>query len=326
MKIARVWTPDEIDAARDVVTATLLAAGHRQRGATIRFPCPAPTHDDRHPSADWHVERGAWICRSRQCHARYGGGALALARLIGASVDGELAPAMVAAAETARAAAAIEAERAAAGHDDALDRLCAGQYDRACAARLWAADDALAELGRRRISRECAAVHLIGVDPAAPVRGSWRALVWPWMTGYEPVSFQLRNLAAADHGDRYRWHGRVGQRGARLYTSDATRDGRGPVVVVEGFLKAMTLWSAGWRNVAALVNSGSLDTATAARLAGERAGVVIAPDPDVYDAMAERARAIPGARIVRLPAKPDDLVVDSGVPALGRYIAQARGA
>lgn len=335
--IPRVYSPDEIDATRDAVTAALLAAGHRQRGATIRFPCPAPTHADAHASTDWHVERGAWVCRSRGCQEHYGGGTIALAGLLGVIVGAELSPETVAAAEQAHAVAAAELARTEADHAAALDRLCTAQYDRDCADRLYCDDDAMAALGRRGISRACAAVHLIGLDPAARVRGgSWRALVWPWMTGYQPISFQIRNLAA-DGGkdDRYRWHGLIGNNGARLYHNYATapalfgdkpEPARGPLIVVEGFLKLATLWSAGWTNVAALYHAGSLDAATVDRLAVTGEDVILAPDPDARDSMAERARSIPGARVATLPAKPDDLVIESGAATLRRYLGQARTA
>lgn len=337
MNIPRVYSPEEIDQARDAVTAALLAAGHRQRGATIRFPCPAPTHADAHPSADWHVERGAWVCRSRGCQDHYGGGTIALAGLLGIIVGAELPPEVIAAAAHAHTVAAAEAERAAADHAAALDRLCTAQYARDCADRLYRDGDAMAALEARGISRACAAVHLIGLDPAARVRGgSWRALVWPWMTGYQPISFQIRNLAA-DGGkdDRYRWHGLVGNNGARLYHNpaalpvlygDRPEPARGPLVVVEGFLKLATLWSAGWTNIAALYHAGSLDVATVDRLAATGEDVILAPDPDAHDAMLERARSIPGARVARLPGKPDDLVIGGGAAVLGRYLAQARAA
>lgn len=337
MIIPRVYGTEEIDATRDAVTAVLLAAGHKQRGATIRFPCPAPTHDDRHPSTDWHVERGAWVCRSRGCQAHYGGGTIALAGLLGVIVGADVPPEMIAAATRARDVAAAELATIGADHAAALDRLCESQYDRVCADRLQRDADALAALGCRHVSRACAAVHLIGLDPAARVRGgTWRALVWPWMTGYQPVSFQIRNLAT-DGGkdDRYRWHGLVGNNGARLYRNTAaapvlygehTEPARGPLVIVEGFLKLATLWSAGWTNVAALYHAGSLDAATVDRLAATGEDVILAPDPDARDAMHERARSIPGARVAFLPAKPDDLVIHGGADVLRRYLAQARAA
>lgn len=337
MIFPRVYSTDEIDATRDAVTVALLAAGNRQRGATITMPCPAPTHDDRHPSAHWHVERGAWVCRSRGCNEQYGGGTIALAGLLGLVVGAELPPEMIAAAARAHTIAAAEADRTAADHAAALDRLCMEQYDRECAGRLQHDDDALAALVARGISRDCAAVHGIGLDPAARVRGgSWRALVWPWLTAGQPVSFQIRNLAAGgDKGDRYRWHGLVGNNGARLYHNPAAAavlygdrpiPTSGPLVVVEGFLKLATLWSAGWTNVAALYHAGSLDAATVDRLAASGEDVIIAPDPDAHDAMLERARSIPGARVACLPAKPDDLVIGGGADVLRRYLAQARAA
>ena len=335
MKVRRIYTPDEIDAARDAVTVALLAAGNRQRGATIRFSCPVPTHDDRDPSASWNVEKGAWLCFSRQCHQHYGGGTMALAALLGVTVGGDLPPETIAAADAARAVAAAELARTAAEHEATLDRLIESRYDVRCVSRLWQDDEAMGALAARGITRDCAAALSIGLDDAAPVGGRWRAYVWPWMIGCTPVSFQYRNTRGDGGDSRYRWHGAVGQNGARLYwhpaaTSrlygDQPEPERGPLIVVEGFLKLATLWTAGWQNVAAFVNSGSLDSATAERLARLGDEVIIAPDPDAHDAMFERARAIPGARVAMLPAKPDDLIVYGGADVLRRYLSQARAA
>ena len=48
--------------------AAIWAREGRREGAQVRFLCPA--HDDHHPSARWHPEKGAWYCHA--CHA--GGG------------------------------------------------------------------------------------------------------------------------------------------------------------------------------------------------------------------------------------------------------------
>jgi hypothetical protein len=67
-----------IDVLRLDVEAALLARGAVRRGRHLRIRCPAPGHDDAHPSADVDLERG-WTCRS--CHA--GGSLRQLAELIG---------------------------------------------------------------------------------------------------------------------------------------------------------------------------------------------------------------------------------------------------
>lgn len=326
---ARVHTPDDVDLIRDAITATLLSAGHKQRGASIAIPCPAPTHDDRHPSASWHVEKGAWVCYSRGCQEHFGGGTLALARLLGVTLDdGELPPAVVEAAHAAREVARLDAERSAVEHAAALDRVVSSGYDRDCTDRLFGVPPAMELLSRHGLTREAMALFSFGLDPSAPVRGRWPALVWPWILGYQPVSFQYRNLTPDhDHGDRYRWHGAIGANGARLYAHAGIRAaGKGPIVVVEGLKKAATLWGHGWQNIVAYANSGSLDAGALAMLAATGEDVLFCPDPDTIDSTRERARSLPGARIAVLPQKPDDLLVVQGAFTLRRYLDLARAA
>lgn len=321
-------TPAEVDAARESVTCELLARGHKLRGATIRFPCPAPTHPDAHPSADWQVEKGAWICQSRGCQTHYGGGSVALAGLLG--IDASAAPsyAAVAAATAVKIAARQEAARDSAA---ALERVTASGYDRDCADRLWRDAALIGRLSAQGLTRDALAVFLVGLDPAAPVRGRWPALVWPWIDAAAPVSYQYRNLDDASP-ERYRWHGAIGANGARLYRSTATGApcgkaeplASGPLVVVEGFKKMAVLWGHGWPNVAACVNVGALDDVTTTRLAGLGDDLIFAPDPDAADTWRERARLIPGARIAVLPAKVDDLIVGVGASAVRQYLDRAR--
>lgn len=50
------------------VEVAVMARGGRQHGNEIRFRCPY--HDDNHPSADYNIAKGVWICRTY----RYAGG------------------------------------------------------------------------------------------------------------------------------------------------------------------------------------------------------------------------------------------------------------
>jgi hypothetical protein len=45
----------------------------------VRFRCPNPDHEDKHPSARWNRKKAVWCCDA--CGA--GGGALRLAELLG---------------------------------------------------------------------------------------------------------------------------------------------------------------------------------------------------------------------------------------------------
>lgn len=56
-------------------------------GAELTFRCPAPDHEDRNPSASWKPAAGVWCCHSKGCDQTHGGGALALAALLGIDVD-----------------------------------------------------------------------------------------------------------------------------------------------------------------------------------------------------------------------------------------------
>ena len=53
------------------------------KGREVTFTCPNPFHPDTHPSAKWNRDKGAWKCWSLGCEEEIGGGALALAEVLG---------------------------------------------------------------------------------------------------------------------------------------------------------------------------------------------------------------------------------------------------
>src|SRR5947209_982616 len=61
------------------IETALAERGSLRMGAELRFRCAMPDHADRHPSARWRAERAVWWCDV----CGVGGGAVALARLLG---------------------------------------------------------------------------------------------------------------------------------------------------------------------------------------------------------------------------------------------------
>lgn len=158
-----------------------------------------------------------------------------------------------------------------------------------------------------------------------------RSLVIPWRFshgGSEVVrGVQYRAIlgdAFPDGDPRYRW--RAGSQGKSLFNADVVLvpvDDR--LVIVEGAKKAMALWSQGAESVVALAGATCWDPTWAPRLAGFKT-VVFALDPDATDRAIAAARTVPGARVARLPAKPDDMLKETGgdIDAVMAFIDAAR--
>ena len=66
----------------DAIDAAVMAREGRKEGGEVRFRCPAPGHEDLHPSARWNRTKAVWRCDA--CGA--GAGAIGLAKLLGLSV------------------------------------------------------------------------------------------------------------------------------------------------------------------------------------------------------------------------------------------------
>jgi DNA primase len=193
------------------------------------------------------------------------------------------------------------------------------------AAELRRHENALATLAREGIGR--LAVDHFGIGWATyGIDGvGYPALTIPWRYRNEVRAVQYRILADDVPGGRYRWH-----KGSRptLFNADVVTD---PVddllVVVEGAKKAAACWEHGLESVCAITNKGGWNPAWAPWVAGFR-DVVFALDPDAGAEALAAARTVPGARVARLPRKPDDMLVESGgdIEQLMAYIGAARRA
>ena len=331
MIVERQYTPDEIDILRDVVTAALLDRGGTmsRNGRSIRFACPNPLHVDKHPSTDWAIETGVWVCRSRRCEQHMGGGGtIALARALGLALGGELTPEATAALEAAktRAAESRQAERENAA--EAAARVVASGYVDTCFDRMRYRPELIAALGGGGVTLSAAGAAFIGFDEHPPIFGRPPSLAIPWIDSERPewlVSVQYRSLTP-DADSRYRWHGGIGQNGATLFNIDCLRSRPDRVIVVEGAGKALALIGHGYEATIGTYNATSFGDAECARLAASGAEIVFIPDPDAFDAVREKARSIPGARIVCPPGSPDDFAVEAGWHVIGKLIDQARAA
>lgn len=299
-------------------------------GARLRFRCPVPQHDDAHPSADYYVDGLAWKCWA--CGAQgglireNGYGRVPIAPLLGIVVDGPIASADM---------AVIAAERA------AIDARISEQ-ERAKAVALadyWAAHREVVTLRARRdlldtllaegISRLGIEQFGLGTDNY-PVYHDGRepsfvpAIVIPWTVRGHVRALQYRLMESCD-GGRYRWH-----RGSKatLFNADAVLVPEDDTItVVEGAKKCAALWSHGIVSVAAVANKTGWRAEWAPQLA-KFSRVLFMLDPDAWTQARDAALTVPNARVVRLPMKPDDLLVytDGDVGLLTSYMDRAERA
>lgn len=225
----------------------------------------------------------------------------------------------------------VETEEQAEHRREIAKRLQAITASRSRVDRLMREDRALAALAARGIPESAAVEFSLGLDDY----GGRPALVIPWtITGADGETrtraVQYRYLDDDGTGNRYRWH--TGSSG-RLYNADAvTHQCDDDLIVVEGALKAVTLWSAGMFSVCALPNKAGWQTGLrehgAAWLAPFRKfrRVWMALDPDALPESYAAAAGLDNARPVTLPDKPDDLLIRLGgdVDTLWAYIRQGR--
>lgn len=302
-------------AAVEVRVATELA----RRGGQLRkgeWWILCPVHPERTPSAAFRPGVG-WNCQG--CGA--GGGILDAARVLGVGIDGAtIDPADLARLEAdRRAVAALRAE------EERLAGLALAEYwqHSRAAAELARHGETLARLAAEGIDRLAIehfglGWHSYGIDGTG-----YPALVIPWTVGGEVRAVQYRILASDAPGGRYRWH--KGSR-ATLFNADAVMtpcDDR--IVVFEGAKKTIAAWTKGLESCCGIVNKGGWNPEWAKRFAPFKT-VVFALDPDASAEAVAAARTIPGARVARVPTKPDDLLVQSGgdIEILMAYIDQAK--
>lgn len=120
-----------------------------------------------------------------------------------------------------------------------------------------------------------------------------------------------------------------GSNGKAIFNADAIlHPSDSWVMLVEGAKKVAALWSHGVESVAGLLSKSGWSP-DYARWVRKFDRVYVALDPDATDEATDIARSIgDAARVVRLPQKPDDLLVATGgdVDLLWRYVQFARPA
>lgn len=290
----------DVDALDARVTSELLHRHARQHRGELWFLCPA--HSERTPSAAYHLEKRTWFCQG--CNA--GGGLIDLARRLGIQADGQIDAATRAAWEADRLIVqAADAERRARDAESLSERW----RDSGVCEELRRHADTMARLVSEGISRMTAEHFGLGWTTYGVEGVGIPALAIPWMVNGETRAVQYRLLVDDAPGGRYRW-----DKGSRptLYNADAVlhpKDDR--IIVVEGAKKAMSLWGAGIESVCAIANKAAWQPAWA-RHFKPFASVVFALDPDATSEAVAAARTVPGARVARMPSKPDDLLIASG--------------
>jgi hypothetical protein len=151
--------------------------------------------------------------------------------------------------------------------------------------------------------------------------------------GWQAINLQYRLMNPVNGAGKYRFTSGLP---APLYITEPDEKLSGPVLMVEGAKKAIVIFAhMGHKFKVVAVPSKSPGQQVIARLA-ECDPVYIVLDPDAY--ITNRGESVPAvnrlvkmigtgrARIVKLPAKPDDLFVEYGINAatFERYVELAR--
>lgn len=279
------------------------------------FHCVA--HDERTPSAAYHPEKMTWYCQGCQTH----GGVLDLARRLGIDTGStDIDPAELARLRADRERLAVEIAESRRRQGLAM---AAWWREARLQDQLRAHDDVLAMLEREGVRRNAAAAFGLGWTTYGVGGRGYPALAIPWTVRGETRAVQYRLLAPDVPGGRYRWHD-----GSRptVYNADAVLvPDDDTIVVVEGAKKCAALWGHGLTSVCAIANKGGWRPEYAPPF-GRFGRVVFALDPDARSEAEAAARTVRGARVARLPCKPDDFLVATGgdVDALWRILSHAR--
>jgi len=304
---------DEVIAAQ-VERALLLRDGSKvhRGGREILFSCVA--HDDRHPSASYNRESGVWVCYACGAGGGLVWGDVPLAPILGL-LTGEVDP--IDMAEWDRLQEKRKAEQEAA-EKRSRESLAAYWRDRRLVAELVRHGEVMRRLAAEGIGADAAEHFSLGYTTYSGTP----ALAIPWTVAGEVKALQYR-LLEDSAGGRYRWH--AGSK-PTLYNADAVLFPHDDtILIVEGAKKAVCLWSHGVTSVCAIVNKGGWQPTFAKPFAAfER--VVFMPDPDAVHEAQEAARTVTGARVARMPSKPDDLLVETGgdVDLLWSYVETGR--
>lgn len=308
----------DVDTVARLVEAELYRRDGKRHGDRIRFRCVNPRHVDEHPSADYSVSRRAWLCRA--CGARGGlvSGETPIATALGVVTDERWKdPGYMAqlAAERDEAVRAVEREKA--KKAEALHEYWEARRGLATSRARLAVVESLLTEGISQIAIEHFAIaggDYLGVP----------AVLLPWTVRGEIRALQYRLSDSAAIG-RYRWH--EGSRPS-IYNADAVLEPQDDtVVIVEGAKKCAALWSHGVVSVCGIANKTAWRQEWAPRFQ-KFDRVLFALDPDAWTQARDAALTIPNARVVRLPMKPDDMLVATGgdVDLLASYLDRAERA
>ena len=302
-----------LDALEPRVIAELVRMEARFRRGEYWFCCPV--HSERTPSAAYKPDSKTWYCQG----CGRGGGLFDLAEILGVRGSAQMD-----AAELER----IRADRLAimAEHEAEKTRAAASlaEYWRhsSAAADLLAHSEALRRLEADGIGRLAIAHFGVGWAIYGGAGRGIPSIAIPWTVRGETRAVQYRLLEDND-GGRYRWH--AGSR-PTLYNADAVLEPDDEtIIIVEGAKKCMALWDAGITSVCAIANKSAFDPKWARHFGGFRR-VVFALDPDATAEARAAALSVKGARVARLPLKPDDMLAASGgdVELIMAYIDNAR--
>jgi hypothetical protein len=159
-------------------------------------------------------------------------------------------------------------------------------------------------LEARGIPEAVAMYYRLGFRAHSP----WGACISiPWMVSGELRGIQYRIING--QGDmRYRWDERAHGK-PTIYNADAVK-GSKPLWIVEGAFKALVLITRGLESVA-LVSKQGWKSGWAGRFRHQPVFVCLDPDA-IEEGRAIAADIGPNSKVVELPRKPDDLMVEWG--------------
>jgi len=168
--------------------------------------------------------------------------------------------------------------------------------------------DAKEYLEQRGIPEAVAMYFGLGYRSQCPPSWGGPAISIPWMVNGELRGIQYRIVDGVGPR-RYRWderaHGNVS-----IYNADTITDSSKPLWVVEGVFKSLVLITRGLDSVA-LVNKQGWKSGWAGHF--QKRPIFVCLDPDAREESEQVARDIgPNAKVVDLPKKCDDLIVQWG--------------
>lgn len=152
------------------------------------------------------------------------------------------------------------------------------------------------------------------------------ALTIPYFhAGWQFQTMQFRLMSAADPADRYRFEYRLP---ATYYNTDPSAPIQDTAIICEGAKKAMVVRLCLGQKCPSVLAVPSKSAGCGVEAAVSQCGRVwVMLDPDAEAAAVRLGRAIgAAARVVRLPAKADDFLLDFGgtEASLRRHMAQGR--